>query len=569
MRGKLHCGVLVLALLLGPRTRALAAPAGCAFLADASVRVGNGSAIDGDLAANRAGATVHLGRHVELADDTTVAADTVELLSGTSVFDVAGNMLEQSRGVTIRGTVSTATLPLVTPFCETTPVACGGPGVRVGKNGGRLLTPGAYGQILVENGGTLTLAAGTYTLCGLRTGRNATIAIGSGAPTTIAVAGDLVLENGSTLLSDAGAPPAEIVVAGERLKIGAGAEVEAFIVAGPARATVGRGAVIGGAICARTLSTSRNVSLHCATVAPSTTTTTSTSTTTMPPTCGNGELDAGEECDPGSPGGAFLLCDAHACTPGCTCEPPPTTSSTSTTVTTTTVPTTSTSTAPSTSSTSTLATTSSTTTTVATDSTTTTTAATSSSTTSTSAAPPTTVLPTTTTTITFPLDCGNGNTNAGETCDDGNDSDNDACPSDCRIDACTALTTQRFVSVRFAPPEGGLVAGLTMLLDYPEGSVDLPGNATTFPSGTISGVPPGAFVSVNDLNFGGKGHAARITVGAGAALPPGQVVRLRFNDCQGATVPPASAFPCAVLTASDPFLNAVNGVTCSVVVEEP
>jgi hypothetical protein len=44
-------------------------------------------------------------------------------------------------------------------------------------------------------------------------------------------------------------------------------------------------------------------------------------------------------------------------------------------------------------------------------------------------------------------------------------------------------------------------------------------------------------------------------------------VRLRFNDCQGATVPAASAFGCTVLTASDPFLNAVNGVTCSVVVE--
>jgi hypothetical protein len=123
------------------------------------------------------------------------------------------------------------------------------------------------------------------------------------------------------------------------------------------------------------------------------------------------------------------------------------------------------------------------------------------------------------------------------------------------------------VQVRFAPPEGGLVAGLTLLLDYPEGSIDLPGNGTTIPSGTISGVPTGAFISVNDLNFNQKGHAVRLTVGAGAALPPGQVVRLRFNDCQGATVPASSAFRCTVLTASDPFLNAVNGVTCSAVVE--
>jgi hypothetical protein len=106
-----------------------------------------------------------------------------------------------------------------------------------------------------------------------------------------------------------------------------------------------------------------------------------------------------------------------------------------------------------------------------------------------------------------------------------------------------------------------------VLFDYPEGRVDLPGNGTTFPSGTISGVPPGAFVSVNDLNFSNKGHAARITVGASAALPPGQIVRLRFQDCQGATVPPASAFLCTVLNASDPFSNPVSGVRCFAVVE--
>src|SRR6185295_14355116 len=101
-------------------------------------------------------------------------------------------------------------------------------------------------------------------------------------------------------------------------------------------------------------------------------------------------------------------------------------------------------------------------------------------------------------------------------------------------------------SVRFAPPSGGLVAGMTLLLDYPEGRVDLPGNGSTFPSGTISGTPPGAFVSVFDLNFGGKGHAARITVGAGSALTPGQIMRLKFQDCQGAQAPVPADFPCTI-----------------------
>ena len=234
-----------------------------------------------------------------------------------------------------------------------------------------------------------------------------------------------------------------------------------------------------------------------------------------------------------------------------------------------------TSTSSSTSSSSTSTTSTSATPTTSTSSSTSTTAP-ASTTTSTTAGPTTTSTSSTTSSstststssTTSPMGCGNGTTAGGETCDDGNHSDNDSCPADCRIAACTPLTTtQRFVSVRFAPPEGGLVAGMTVLLDYPEGNVDLPGNGTTLPSGTISGVPTGAFVSVNDLNFGGLGHAARITVGAGSALPPGQFVRLRFQDCQGAAVPPASAFPCTMLSASDPFLNPVNGVQCLVVVE--
>src|SRR5688572_601040 len=110
MTGKLHRtgSVFVLVLLLGSSTPGAAAPPGCAFVADGSVRVGNGSTVDGDLGANQPGGIVHLGRRVELADDTTVAGDTVELLNGTSVFDVAANRLEQSRGVTVRGAVSGA-----------------------------------------------------------------------------------------------------------------------------------------------------------------------------------------------------------------------------------------------------------------------------------------------------------------------------------------------------------------------------------------------------------------------------------------------------------------------------
>ena len=123
------------------------------------------------------------------------------------------------------------------------------------------------------------------------------------------------------------------------------------------------------------------------------------------------------------------------------------------------------------------------------------------------------------------------------------------------------------MSLQFQPPPGGLVAGLTVLLDYPEGKVDLPGNNTTFPSGTLSGAPSGSSVSVNDLNFNGKGHAVRVTIAGqnGTALPVGQIVRFKFQDCQGATAPTADQFLCTVISATDPFLNHVDGVRCFVV----
>jgi hypothetical protein len=124
--------------------------------------------------------------------------------------------------------------------------------------------------------------------------------------------------------------------------------------------------------------------------------------------------------------------------------------------------------------------------------------------------------------------------------------------------------------VHFQAPLGALVAGLTLLVDYPEGQVDLPGTGgVSFPSGTISGTPPGASIGANDLSFEMKGHAVRVTVAGqgGNALTPGQVIRFRFQDCQGAQPPTPADFPCTVVSASDPFLNPVGGVQCFVAIE--
>jgi cysteine-rich repeat protein len=216
------------------------------------------------------------------------------------------------------------------------------------------------------------------------------------------------------------------------------------------------------------------------------------------------------------------------------------------------------------SSTSTIA--STTTTTVA--STTTTTAAstttTTAPTTTTTAASTTTTTAASTTTTTFHPLCGNGVLNgaAGETCDDGNHSDNDACPADCRVDACTPVTgTQRNFDIFFTPNTGVNVGGITVLMDYPEGKVEIQG--PPHPSGTFSMIPPGSTPIVQDWN-----HSLRVTVaiGGGNPLPPGRLIRVRFRDCTGATPPTPANFGCTVLEATDPLSNPVtNEVTCTVV----
>jgi cysteine-rich repeat protein len=189
-----------------------------------------------------------------------------------------------------------------------------------------------------------------------------------------------------------------------------------------------------------------------------------------------------------------------------------------------------------------------------------TTSTTAASTTTTTAASSTTTTGPPTTTTTIPALCGNGTVNPGESCDDGNHSDNDACPADCVIDACTPVTgTSRPMLVRFTPPAGVNVGGITVLLDYPEGQVEIPG--PPIPGGTITNLPAGTFPIVTDLD-----HVLRVIVaiGGGNSIAPGTLFRVNFRDCSGTPAPTPAAFGCTVLEATDPFSNPVGDVTCEV-----
>jgi cysteine-rich repeat protein len=186
----------------------------------------------------------------------------------------------------------------------------------------------------------------------------------------------------------------------------------------------------------------------------------------------------------------------------------------------------------------------------------------SSSTTSSTAVTVTTTSTTTSTII--PALCGNGTVNAGETCDDGNNNDNDNCPANCVVAACTPLTaTTRQVTVAFAAPPGVDVAALTLLMNYPEQKVFMPPAGAQTQIGAANFVPlyPASDVLIRGADLT---HAVRGLVADSTPVPSGPIFRLIFQDCQGAAAPLPGEFNCRILDASDPSTNPVSGVLCGV-----
>ncbi len=130
------------------------------------------------------------------------------------------------------------------------------------------------------------------------------------------------------------------------------------------------------------------------------------------------------------------------------------------------------------------------------------------------------------------------------------------------IAGCTAATTHRPFSVSFAVPDSSvIVQGLTLLIDYPEAQVTIPGsgNATSVRQSIIN-VQSGALSQPFDLDVALREQIA----GTANPLTPGHLFTINFLDCQGATPPTPADFTCTVEVATDPLGLADQGVTCAV-----
>ena len=391
----------------------------------------------------------------------------------------------------------------------------------------RTLPPGVYGDLVVRKG-QVVLGAGRYVFCSVRAGRQSRMV--APADADVVVSGDFVLAAGGALLSaDESTPGATVSIQGSRVALARGARVDGRFCAPEAQLVVGEQSTLVGRFAARTIRTGR-VSVTGLPLGPGTTSTSTPSTSTVPPTTSSTSTTVSTSTST---------------------RPPTTSTSTSSTSSSTsstfigTLPTTSTST-------------SSTTTTIAGSTTTSSSSSTSTSPTSSTTTGP----PTTTTSTTRPTAvCGNQIVEPGETCDDGNTRDGDSCPSNCRIEACTLVPgTARVFTVNFTPPTGADVAGITVLVDYPEGKVAIAGSgADTSVRAAITNLPTGALGTPNDLDY-----AVREVVASFSPIPAGRLFTLTLQGCQGATPPAASEFGCRVEDAADQLGLPVDGVTCTV-----
>ena len=134
----------------------------------------------------------------------------------------------------------------------------------------------------------------------------------------------------------------------------------------------------------------------------------------------------------------------------------------------------------------------------------------------------------------------------------------DPCPLVAGSDE--AVIVQLVVADRTATP----IAGVTMELDHPEKKVGLDGEGIHVPATTISGTPPGAVATANDL-----GDRVRIVIASAGELPSNEpLLTLHFARCTNAAAVTAADFSCKVVDAADPSTNKVplDLVRCTVAV---
>lgn len=164
--------------------------------------------------------------------------------------------------------------------------------------------------------------------------------------------------------------------------------------------------------------------------------------------------------------------------------------------------------------------------------------------------------------------CGDAVTQAGETCDDGNNYEDtgsgplDTCPSTCSIGPCTAPFGSQTVTVSFDQGSAAVgLTGLTVVVRYNDTKVAIPGSGgDANVSAAVSAA--GSFaITPGDTNYALRGVLLDTFF---AGVPSGTAFTIDFDTCNGAPAPTAGDFTCVVADAADETFAPVTDATCSV-----
>jgi len=135
------------------------------------------------------------------------------------------------------------------------------------------------------------------------------------------------------------------------------------------------------------------------------------------------------------------------------------------------------------------------------------------------------------------------------------------------IKSCTATATAFNLRVSYAHGSNVTVGALSVFLDYPDGTVSIPGSgAETTVTARVTHTPASFSSAPFDRDYGLRETLAAFN----RTLAVGAVFDVGFDLCTGATAPKKGDFTCTVVQASTPTggnLDPVaSGITCSVAV---
>jgi hypothetical protein len=115
------------------------------------------------------------------------------------------------------------------------------------------------------------------------------------------------------------------------------------------------------------------------------------------------------------------------------------------------------------------------------------------------------------------------------------------------------------IAVTLTPPPGKDLAGVKVVVDYPEASVGIPG-FQSWPEvkARVADVPQGFLSAPNDTD-----EELIVGMAGSAVLPAGTIFSVDFDRCKNSPKVTAADFPCRVPEASTPQGELVDGAKCS------